>query len=239
MTMTLKGGNIKSGQAAKDVFERELKPGEVGRLMVKVLRANTPKVTGRLRLNWRVYERPVWHQNTMTIRIENEAPYSYRVNVRGKSRGYVERGSGSGPHGGRKRSAHQPGAGRQRALGWGYETMKPILVIDGKPRLYDGPIRYIEWTDSHEPVAGTYAFVVTRDGSPMSLLMANARCAPRGGPCLSTGRAPGEQSPLGHHKPGAVGACVRVQHQLHLHVGGGACAHTLQAERLPLRDLPG
>jgi hypothetical protein len=47
--------------------------------------------------------------------------------------------------------------------------VKPILVIDGKPRLYDGPIRYIEWTDNHEPVAGTYAFVVTRDGIPHEL----------------------------------------------------------------------
>jgi hypothetical protein len=37
MSITLKGGNIKSGQAAKDVFEHELKPKDIANLFVKVL----------------------------------------------------------------------------------------------------------------------------------------------------------------------------------------------------------
>lgn len=94
--ITIKGGNVKTGPAAKAAFEQELKLQGATSLLIKVIKSYTPVRTGNLKGRWGTLAVTRWQGNSLRVDVVNTAPYARRVNTYGRSAGYAGRGIAAG-----------------------------------------------------------------------------------------------------------------------------------------------
>lgn len=94
--ITIKGGNIKSGPAAKAAIEPELALQAAAGALIKTIQSYTPVRTGNLKGRWGTLQGTRWQGNTLRVDVVNTAPYAQRVNTVGRSAGYADRGIAAG-----------------------------------------------------------------------------------------------------------------------------------------------
>lgn len=91
--MHLKGGRPITGAELRAKYKRTNAVADGARVVVQAMKAETPKVTGRLAGGWAIGGRGDWQGSTLVETVTNATPYARRVDrTSRRSAGYIARG---------------------------------------------------------------------------------------------------------------------------------------------------